>query len=161
MSPLLIKLINWLNSIVDQRLIEVIALVHVFKEHEDINSPQAIYLVIENNMSGSIECESDGESIAYNPEIPAEVDLGEHGKTVLKNISNTGSWSKCVGNILDSSFLLLADNDVCIGARLLFQSGNSIDIVNLGDELCIYDSLPKNIIEEERIVIKKVTPDMI
>lgn len=161
MNPLLRSLIKWLYSIIGQKLAGVIALIHVYDEHEDNESPQAIYLKFENDLGGNLECASDGESILYSPKLPAETDLGEYGKEILKDISNTELWCECVGSSLVSSFVLFANGNVSIGVRLIFQSGKSIDIVNLGDEIYIYNFLPRHIVEEENITFDKVSSEML
>jgi hypothetical protein len=156
MTSLLKKLIDWLNNIVDLRLTGIFALIYVYDNQEDTNSPQSIYLEFNNDHGGCIKCASDGESIDCDFKFPTEVDLGIYGNEILKDISTTIPWCEVIGDNLNTCYLLLVDSDFCLGVRLLFQSGKSIDIVNLGDELYVYDSLPESIIQEENIVIKKI-----
>ncbi|BBA35855.1 uncharacterized protein sS8_3923 [Methylocaldum marinum] len=160
MNPQLKKLIEWLNKIAGQRLTGVLALIYVYDDREDNNSPQAIYLEFDNNLHGCVRCASDGESIEYDSNAPAEIDLGRYGNEILKYISNQGPWRECVGEKLNDSFVLIADNNVCMGVRLLFQSGKSVDIVNLGDELYVYDFLPESIVAEEHIETKRINSNM-
>lgn len=157
MTMLLNKLVDWLNNILCLKLTSVFALIYVYDNQEDINSPQAIYFEFNNEHVGCIKCASDGESIDCDFKLTTEVDLGMYGKEILKDISTINPWREVIGDNLNNCYLLLVDSNFCLGVRLQFQSGKSVDIVNLGDELYVYDSLPESIIQAEKIVIKKIS----
>jgi len=143
---------GWLLNIIGRKLIFVQALIHVYEGNENISSPQELQLSFESKIRGKLKCGSDGESIVLDSTELKPSDLGEYGKQIVKDISNLSCWQKVIGSPLKEVHLLESMREFCLmGIKFTFENDLSVVMVNLGDEIFIYESLPEEIVQEEEI----------
>lgn len=150
---------NWLKSLHGQEFRSVEALVYVYGDVENIEHPQAVSLKFSLSESNIIECDSDGDSIKVSRGNIVESDLEEFGREVIKDFSTHEIWSKFIGKRVSSSFLIESVGQVKAGIGFEFEDGNSIYILNLGDELFIFnkfDELDDLLRSEPSIVVRMI-----
>ncbi|CAG0943212.1 hypothetical protein BROC_02170 [Candidatus Brocadiaceae bacterium] len=145
-KDLLLNLINY-------KLTCVISLTYVDMNESQDMQPQELLLVFESGKKLRISCSSDGESIACDEQDLKEVNLGEYGKLILMDISSTYFWKNKIGNKLLNISLVLSSG-YYFGLLFNFDKNNSIVLINLGDELFIYENLPESLVQEESIIYR-------
>ncbi|ENR2984631.1 hypothetical protein ACOUV0_09110 [Acinetobacter baumannii] len=100
-----------------------------------------------------IECDEVGIGLKINVDNPVleEVDMGEYGFLKVINISNKKEFNEIVGIRLGNiKNIIFEENNV--GFELEFFNKRSKVFINLGDELYLFDSLPKALCDEGYIV---------
>jgi hypothetical protein len=148
--------ISWLLSAYDRELLSVKALFHVF-DSVRCSSPQEIELVFEGAF-GRIYGDKDGATLCFSPVESVECDLGEYGSQRIFSISDGPVFSKVVGRTLRSASLIQSLRDkTMVGVEMDFDEGAKVFIMNLGDEIFVFDVIPEKIIEEEQLVFYPVS----
>ncbi|WP_125557873.1 hypothetical protein [Pseudoalteromonas rubra] len=143
-----IEISGLLRKALGFRLLSVFALVHTFDGEMDCTSPQELLFLFEGEFQFRVMCHQDGESIHVDSQPLVEVDMGAHGRNILCNCYDDKSFAHGVGKPVENIELIVSDK-IIFGMLLLFSGGGSIVILNLGDDLYVYDELPGDIIEEE------------
>ncbi|NRB68436.1 MAG: hypothetical protein HRU48_13885 [Vibrio sp.] len=138
-----------LIEILGFRLLSVFALIHTFDGERDLSSPQELLFTFEGGSQVRIKCDKDGESIHFDNQTPVEANMAEYGQDILCNCSNNNNFKYGIGRTVDQIDLIVSDK-IIFGLLMTFEGARSITIINLGDELYVYDELPKNILEEEK-----------
>lgn len=150
-------MIAWLLTVLGKKLLSVNALFHVFSSERD-SAPQELCLLFENSEIGKLYGGPDGASICFSLNPISNCDLGEYGRQDIFNISGERYFSDVVGRRLVSASLVqsLAE-DVVIGVALSFDNGFFLSILNLGDELFVYDEIPEEIVISEGVSLISVS----
>lgn len=150
-------MIVWLLTVLGKKLLSVNALFHVFSFERD-SAPQEVGLLFENSEIGKLYGGPDGASICFSLNPISNCDLGEYGRRDIFNISSELYFSDVVGRRLVSASLVqsLAE-DVVIGVALSFDNGFCLSILNLGDELFVYDEIPEEIVISEGVSLISVS----
>lgn len=143
------QICSLLREVVGYRLLSVIALLHTFEGEKDFSSPQELLLVFENNSQVRLRCDQDGESIIVDNEAPTESNLEEYGQNILYNYSNDNEIEFGIGKKVKQIELIVSDN-IVFGVSIFYDTACSLTLLNLGDELYVYDEFPKYIVEEEK-----------
>lgn len=146
------KLMNaWLLTVLGKKLLSVNALFHVFCSERD-SAPQEVGLLFENSEIGKLYGGPDGASLCFSLNPILSCDLDEYGRQDIFCISGELYFSDVVGKRLVSASLVqsLAE-DVVVGIALSFDNGFYLSILNLGDELFVYDEIPEEIVISERV----------
>lgn len=150
---------NWLKSLHGQEFRSVEALVYVYGDVENIEHPQAVSLKFSLSEPSIIECASDGDSIKVSRGEIVESNLEEFGSEIIKDFSTHEIWSNFIGKRVSSSFLFESAGQVKTGIGLEFEDGKSIHILNLGDELFIFNNfeeLDELLRSEPSIVVRMI-----
>ena len=84
----------------------------------------------------------DGWGIGLDEALPAEVDMGSAGRTVIREMAKVNPFLNCMESVLQgAAWFTSADSPEPVGVRLSFESGGGVLILNWGDELFV-DSRP-------------------
>ncbi|MCH5548606.1 hypothetical protein ACQJ22_27330 [Pseudomonas fragariae (ex Marin et al. 2024)] len=147
----------WLLTALGKTLISVNALFHVFSSERD-SAPQEVGLLFENSEIGRIYGGPDGASICFSFNSISSCDLGEYGRQDVFCVSGEPYFSDVVGRRLVSASLVqsLAE-DAVVGVVLSFDNGFCLSILNLGDELFVYDDIPEEIVISEGVRLVSVS----
>ncbi|MFF7707571.1 hypothetical protein [Pseudomonas sp. NPDC007930] len=149
-------MVDWLLAVLGKKLLSVNALSHVFSFERD-SAFQEIALLFENSEAGKVYGGPDGSSIFFSLNPISSCDLGEYGRQEIFCISDELYFSDVVGKYLVSASLVqsLTENLV-IGVALSFDNDFCLFILNLGDELFIYDEIPEEIVISEGVSLTSV-----
>lgn len=140
------------HNIVGQKLQNVNGLIYVY-DTPDLGVPQQLQLVFFNeNKSIVFRCGQDGATLELIDSPMQESELGEYGKEVIMDLSNSYSFQKVIGKILLRFYMICSKiEQKVIGAKLVFGEGLALVIINLGDEIKIFDSLSMEYERDEKI----------
>jgi hypothetical protein len=145
---------EWLLNIIGYKLISVSGLIYIYGGEEKISNPHELLLFFDPIpiIQGKLCCSSDGESLVWDCGELDPNDLGEYGETVVKDISYLPCWKNIIGHILKDIKLIVPLHDPCLmGLQLSFENEFSVAVVNLGDEMFMFESLPEKIIKDEHV----------
>lgn len=133
---------KWASHVIGERLSGVTGLIYVF-ETPDFEHPQQLQFVFSNTESiTSFRCGKDGSTLEVTDFPVQGNDLGEYGKEVIMDVSNSKLFVDYIGKSLLKVYSIFSSiEDAYIGIKLVFESGLSLIVVNIGDELSISDSL--------------------
>ena len=150
-------MITWLLTVLGNKLLSVNALFHVFCFERD-SAPQEVGLLFEQSEFGKLYGGPDGASLCFSLSPISNCDLGEYGRQDIFCISGELYFSDVVGRRLVSASLVqsLAE-DIVVGVALSFDNGFCLSILNLGDELFIYDEIPEEIVISEGLSLISVS----
>jgi hypothetical protein len=140
------------HNVVGQRLRNVNGLIYVY-DVPDLESPQQIELIFfGENKKIALKCGQDGASLELINSPIQENDLGEYGKEVIMDLSNSSLFHKVIGKKLFKFYVIHSEiEQKFIGTKLVFDEGVTLVIVNLGDEINVFDSLPMDYERDEKI----------
>lgn len=136
----------WLVDCIGHQLVHALGAFHVFETKKN-GQPLAVSFLFLGAEMGTIKCAPDGASIAYSSDEVAECDLGEYGEEKVFLLADDACFSTVMGKKL-TSFALISSSveKTLVGAQLHFKNSLSVSIVNLGDELIVYNNIPLEII---------------
>ncbi|MDM2736340.1 hypothetical protein OGY35_13285 [Citrobacter sp. Ct235] len=140
------------RNVVGQKLQNVNGLIYVY-DVPDLGAPQQLQLVFfSENQSVVFRCGLDGASLELTDSPMQENDLGEYGKEVIMDLSNSCLFQKVIGKTLLRFNVIYSEiEQKVIGAKLVFDEGLTLIIINLGDEIKVFDSLPMEYERDEKI----------
>lgn len=143
---------EWGRNVTGRKLCSVNGLVYIY-EAADLEHPQQLQLIFSGiNRGESFRCGKDGATLALTELSMQESDLGEYGKEVIMNISDSCSFYRYIGRVVSKVFAIYSDIEkAIIGLKLVFDGGLNLIIINLGDELNVFNSLPLQYVQEECI----------
>lgn len=150
-------MIDWLLTVLGKKLLSVNALFHVFSSERD-SAPQEVSLQFENSQIGKFYGGPDGASLCFSLNPISNCDLGEYGRQDIFCISGELYFSDVVGRKLVSASLVHSlVEGVVVGVALSFDNGFCLSILNLGDELFVYDKIPEEIVISEGVSLISVS----
>lgn len=150
-------MIDWLLTVLGKKLLSVNALFHVFSSERD-SVPQEVSLQFENSQIGKFYGGPDGASLCFSLNPISNCDLGEYGRQDIFCISGELYFSDVVGRRLVSASLVHSlVEGVVVGVTLSFDNGFCLSILNLGDELFVYDKIPEEIVISEGVSLISVS----
>ncbi|RLM02085.1 hypothetical protein BIY27_25890 [Gibbsiella quercinecans] len=143
---------EWANHVIGERLSGVRGLIYVF-ETPDFEHPQQLQFIFSNTESiASFRCGKDGSTLDVTDFPVQGNDLGEYGKEIIMDVSNSTFFVDYIGKSLLKAYSIFSSiEDSYIGIKLVFESGLSLIVVNVGDELNISDSLSSSYEHDEGI----------
>ncbi|MGL6019848.1 MAG: hypothetical protein ACRC0C_14525 [Gibbsiella quercinecans] len=143
---------EWANHVIGERLSGVRGLIYVF-ETPDFEHPQQLQFIFSNTESiASFRCGKDGSTLDVTDFPVQGNDLGEYGKEIIMDVSNSTFFFDYIGKSLLKAYSIFSSiEDSYIGIKLVFESGLSLIVVNVGDELNISDSLSSSYEHDEGI----------
>ncbi|NRN29310.1 hypothetical protein [Photorhabdus heterorhabditis] len=148
---------DWGVGIIGNRLKSVQGLVYILHV-EDIEHPQELLFEFEGaGVSRKISCSQDGSSLVVCNKPMLESDLGEYGKQIIKDISQHPIFNELIGRKLSRFNAIYSEIEQCvIGFNFIFYSYGQISLLNLGDEIYIYNDIPECIFLEGRITLVNI-----
>uniref|UniRef100_UPI0036D7E049 hypothetical protein n=1 Tax=Photorhabdus sp. RM322S TaxID=3342825 RepID=UPI0036D7E049 len=148
---------DWGMGIIGSRLKSVQGLVYMLHV-EDIEHPQELFFEFEGaDISRKISCGQDGSSLVVCSKPMIESDLGEYGKQIIKDISQHSIFNRLIGQKLSCFNAIYSEIEQCvIGFSFIFYNYGQISLLNLGDEIYIYNDIPECIFLEEKITLVKI-----
>lgn len=97
-------------------------------------------------------CGLDGASLELSDLPMQEKDLGEYGKEVIMDLSNSCFFQKFIGKILLQFYVIYSEvEQKLIGAKLFLDEGLTLVIINLGDEIKTFETLSMEYERDEKI----------
>lgn len=142
-------MISWLLTVLGKNLLSVNALFHIFASERD-SFPQEVGLQFDDAELGRLYGGSDGASLCFSLSPIVGCDLGEYGRQDAFCVSDEPRFSSVVGRELASASLVESSaEEAVIGIALSFDNGARLSILNLGDEIFIYDEIPEEIVISE------------
>ncbi|YCH31507.1 hypothetical protein M1D48_05505 [Erwinia sp. D4-22] len=135
----------WARDVVGEKLLKVNGLIYFLKK-PDLEHPQQIQLIFsKSERVYSLKCGKDGSTLELTDQPIRESDLGEYGKEVLINISHAYPFVNYIEKNLSKMFLMYSSiEESHVGIRLVFEGYLDLFIVNIGDEINIFESLPSS-----------------
>lgn len=99
----------------------------------------------------------DGASLLLD-ELPLrESDMGEYGKLIIRNISSNPAFIEVIDKrIIAFNVVYSGVEQIIIGVNLQFDNSMEISILNLGDQLFIFNKIPGDVFREELMELKSV-----
>jgi hypothetical protein len=148
---------EWFRSIIGKKLNAIYGLIYIYLT-EDINHPQELQIIFENEITRKISCGSDGSTLRIDNSPMIESDLGEYGKQLIMDISNVPVFQQAVGEKLEKLEVIESKREQCIvGINLKFSNSIIINILTIGDEISYYTSIPLSIVEDEELIFLPIT----
>ncbi|WP_024550141.1 hypothetical protein [Siccibacter turicensis] len=140
------------RNVVGRKLQNVNGLIYIYNV-PDLGAPQQLQLVFfSENQSIVFRCGLDGASLELSDLPMQEKDLGEYGKEVIMDLSNSCFFQKFIGKILLQFYVIYSEiEQKLIGAKLFFNEGLTLVIINLGDEIKTFETLSMEYERDEKI----------
>ncbi|MBN3057636.1 MULTISPECIES: hypothetical protein [Pectobacterium] len=133
---------EWASYVIGERLSGVKGVIYFF-ETPDLEHPQQLQLIFSNTEKAvSFRCGKDGSTLELTDSPVQENDLGEYGKEIIMDLSSSISFVDYIGKFLLTVYSIFSSvEDAYIGIKLVFEGGLNLIVVNIGDEINIFDSL--------------------
>ena len=147
------------NNVVGQKLQNVNGLIYVY-DVPDLGAPQQLELIfLGENKNIAFKCGQDGASLELINSPMQEKDLGEYGKEIIMDLSNSSLFQEVIGKTLCRFYMVYSETEQkVIGTKLVFDDGLTLVIVNFGDEIKVFDSLSMDYERDEKINYVDVLP---
>lgn len=85
--------------------------------------------------------------------------MNEYGHQTLEDISGSSVWGKAKDQILiNAEFIKSSFEGASVGVKLSFENNIYISIVNLGDELFVFEQIPKEVVHDQGLYFIPVKP---
>jgi hypothetical protein len=141
---------EWGHGVVGNKLHDVIGLIYVFQS-PDLEHPQQLQLIFTDPIHNvNFRCGADGATLDFTKTPIRESDFGEYGKEVVMSMSDSLLFQKYIGRCVSKVFLIYSDTEnTTVGIRVVFDAELNLIIINLGDEINFFDSLPLKYEEDE------------
>ncbi|EPY93787.1 hypothetical protein L799_24805 [Enterobacter roggenkampii EC_38VIM1] len=141
------------RNVVGRKLRNVNGLIYIYNVPE-LGAPQQLQFVFfDENQNVAFRCGLDGASLELTDLPMQENDLGEYGKEEIMDLSNSCFFHKVIGKILLRFYAIYSEiEQKVIGAKLFFDEGLTLAIINLGDEIKVFDSLSMEYERDEKII---------
>jgi hypothetical protein len=121
---------------------------------QDFEHPHAVRMQFLGASGLTFFCHSDGETLAWNSSELSEVDLGEYGKELVIELADRLPWSGLIAKTLTSVSEFVSPGELVVGYEFIFEPGGYLLLLNLGDELAIFDRPQERIFTEEAFLRK-------
>ncbi len=152
------KFLKWLRDSIGQKLISVLALIYVHEGVKDFDNPQELSLKFSSTGYGKFKCSYDGASIDWQEGELHGIDMDEFGSEVVEDLSGFKLWQRVLDKVLvDAELLYSSIEDTFIGVKLSFNGDNYVSVINLGDELFVYQDIPEEVMNDQRITCSGIT----
>lgn len=142
------------KCIVGKKLKEVNALVYFLNEEDTYHPQELQFVFFAKNLTIKFSTDSDGSSLILSNGGLLERDFGENGKEIVKNFSSDFRFEKIINKeILNFNPIYSKKEKSIIGFYFLFEKESKIYILNLGDDIFIFDNTPDFLLKEEAILL--------
>lgn len=148
---------EWAHHVEGKKLQGVKGLLYAY-EFPDIDHPQQLQFVFADSKNvGVFKCAKDGSTLEIANLPMQENDLGEYGKELIIDISEHPMLSECISETLQEVYSVFSKEErTYVGLMLKFSNECEIFILNIGDELNMFKSLPLAYEQKEGIIFKKI-----
>ncbi|WP_313700825.1 hypothetical protein [Pantoea sp.] len=143
---------EWTRSVVGRKLLGVNGVIYSLETH-DFNHPQQLQLVFsEVEEMKSFKCGRDGSTLELT-DLPLQGnDLGEYGREMVIDISHIYPFVNYIGKKVLKAFLIFSSlEEAFIGVKLVFEVELTFFIMNIGDEISIFESLSSSYEQDEGV----------
>ncbi|MBS9438121.1 hypothetical protein EAE91_13435 [Photorhabdus noenieputensis] len=157
---LVTKAINqWGAQIIGKPLKSVYGLIHIY-DIVDVEHPQELsieFCEIDNSPK-KLLCGPNGTSIVLCEGELSENDLGEYGKEIVMDLSNLKIFDGLIGKPLSyiNTIYSEIEQDI-IGFMFVFYNYGQFSVMNLGDEIYMFNHIPDSLLKDEEISLIKVS----
>lgn len=143
---------KWSLGILGKKLLEIRGLIYIF-DVPDFAHPQQLQFIFSKTANViSLKCGKDGSTLELTEHPMQERDLGELGKESIIDISHIHPLANFIEKTLLKLFLIFSSvEDACVGLRLVFENQLSLFIMNIGDEINIFEALSTSYEKSEGI----------
>ncbi|MEQ9898428.1 hypothetical protein ABRP59_02185 [Pectobacterium punjabense] len=119
----------------------------------DLEHPQQLQFIFSNTeVIVSFRCGKDGSTLELSDSPIQGNDLGEYGKEIIMDVSNSRLFVGYIGKTLLKIYSIFSSiEDTYIGIKLVFEGNLSLIVVNVGDEINIFDSFSSSYEHDEGI----------
>lgn len=135
------------------------ASVHLFEETVTWEKPGRLTLQFDEIEPLTFRCASDGETLVIERANPEPFDMQEWGQFVVADFSARTPWSGVVSSRLVHVERLFSDyfeKPGEVGLELVFDNERTVFLLNLGDDLKVFDSLSQVAAMEEKLRCAKL-----
>ncbi len=141
----------WLLAVLGKKLLSVNAIFHVFASRRD-PFPQEVSFQFYGSEAGKLYGGGDGSSLLFSLDPVVGCDLGKYGRQDVFCVSDEPYFLNVVEKKLVSASLVQSSvAEAVIGVALSFDDGSCLSVLNLGDELFVYDEIPDEIMRSEGV----------
>ncbi|MBK4715758.1 MULTISPECIES: hypothetical protein [Tenebrionibacter/Tenebrionicola group] len=133
---------EWTLGVVGKKLLQIKGLIYSL-DVPDFEHPQQLQLVFSKAVTiSSLKCGKDGSTLVLTEHPMQEKELGEYGKETIIDISHIHPFANFIEKTLLKVFLIFSSvEDAYVGLRLDFENHLSLIIMNIGDEINIFEAL--------------------
>ncbi|MDE8756042.1 hypothetical protein PZA22_16270 [Pectobacterium polaris] len=134
---------RWASSVINERLLGVRGLVYEL-DTPDFYHPQKLQFIF-SNPEGLVNfvCGKDGSTLELTDSPIHESDLGEYGNEVIMDMSKFALFIDYAGKeLLETYSIFSSIENSYVGIKLVFEGDLNLILVNVGDEINIFNSLP-------------------
>lgn len=146
------------NDVKGKNFRSVHGLVYSYNESDSLNDVQEILMEFEGlpylmKVSGG----GDGASIVLTTSPLREVNMEEYGKLVIKRISSNTLFANAIDRKVVSFYCIYSGVEkVTAGVGFEFDNAMKFSIINLGDQLFVFNEIPTDICESERLAFNSI-----
>ena len=145
-------LVGWLQGVVGKGLTSVRASIHVYEGVGDYDNPQELEIQFSSGGRRKFRCSNDGVSIDSDPTELVDCDMAEYGKQVIEDLSDSPIWKDVISRALVGAVLIRSSvASSVVGVQFRFEGGLAVSVLNLGDELYIFQEIPSQLISDQEI----------
>lgn len=141
------------DDVKGKRLKSVHCLVYSYNESDSLDDVQEILMEFEGlpylmKVSGG----GDGASIVLTTSPLREVNMEKYGKLVIKRISSNNLFANAIDRKVVSFYCIYSGVEkVTAGVGFEFDNTMKFSIVNLGDQLFVFNEIPTYICKSEQL----------
>ncbi|MCW7547869.1 hypothetical protein OO184_07950 [Photorhabdus sp. APURE] len=149
---------EWGVEITGKRLKSVYGLIYIY-DIADVEHPQELSIKFceTDNSPKKLLCSPNGTSIVLCKGELRESDLGEYGKETVMDLSNFKIFDGLIGKPLSyvNAIYSEIEQDI-IGFMFVFYDYGQFSVMNLGDEIYMFNHIPDSLLKDEGISLIKV-----
>ncbi|MCA1441856.1 hypothetical protein I6F07_16855 [Ensifer sp. IC4062] len=150
------ELSAWAQQSVGSRLERVEAKIYADAERLHFDRPNVVWFQFSAAQGVAFFCHSNGETLSWSTSSLSEVDLGEYGKELVIDLANRPPWSHLIGRMLTGIQAIVSPDGFSVGYEFLFEKDKCVLLLNLGDEIVVFDEPPIRIFAEESFFRKEL-----
>jgi len=142
---------TWVKNVIGKKLFKINGLFY-FLEKRDLDNPQQLQLFFNGYDGGGVFCcGKNGSTLNIINSPMKECNLGEYGRQEIVDLSESEFFFKYVDLDLVSVYSVYSETEESfVGVKLLFSDDLSFSIINLGDEINVFQEIPLQYEEEEK-----------
>jgi hypothetical protein len=148
------ELAMWVKNALNSTLACIAGKIYTDGESPDFGRPHAIRIQFSGTEGITFFCHRDGETLTWDTSELSEVDLGEYGKQLVVNLADRAPWSPLVGRTLKGGSEIVSPDGRVAGYEFTFKPDGYLLLLNLGDEMVVFDE-PQEVIFKEELLLSR------
>ncbi|WP_373414473.1 hypothetical protein [Ensifer aridi] len=152
------ELAMWAKNAFNSTLARVDGKIYAYGESLHFERPQAVRFRFSGTEGITFFCHSDGETLTWDTSELSEVDLDEYGKELVVNLADHAPWSRLIGRTLTSVSEIVSPDGPVIGYEFIFKPDGNLLLLNLGNEMAVFDEPQEVILKEESFLSRRYAP---